>query len=575
MDRKHAGHGERSGHDGCAGRAVVPGRQIKQWTLGLPLGGLLMAGSAWAFEPVTFDNGAVLDVSTQISYTYMKRLQGVDPALVDVSSPLAINGDDGNRTVGKHGTISNRLGALVDVDLRQHEYRAFMRLSSVYDAALDRGNVNTSQATFNAPSASDQFIPAARDLVGSRTRLLDAYVQGRWKLADDSRYPLTLRAGRQVVAWGEGLHFMGISGAMNPVEGYKAQIPGTPIKEMFLPTELVSATLGLGSRLMLMGYGKWTFRESEMMPVNTYFSFNDLVGPGASYMRFGSGVPLGAWRAPDMGRKVGGQWGVGAKYQITEATDIGLYALRYNALLGLPEFRYGGDFWMLGQGAAALPMLANFAPASFSFRYMDDIKLTGASFSTKLGEFNVAGEVAHRSGAPVLMADSHYQLARARVTNAQLSAIRLWGPEFLQGLLGVDTVQASAELATSSVHGFDTPAYSGTPMAPAQLKFDKNTMAYAVGLTLKYTGVFPGWDVAVPIDWMHQWRGNPALQGWNSGLQGENDRRLGLGLNFIYQQNLELGVKLAHYLGKPDWRDHSFRTLTDRDFIAITASDRF
>ncbi|MBP9714721.1 MAG: DUF1302 family protein [Sterolibacterium sp.] len=58
-------------------------------------------------------------------------------------------------------------------------------------------------------------------------------------------------------------------------------------------------------------------------------------------------------------------------------------------------------------------------------------------------------------------------------------------------------------------------------------------------------------------------------------MQGENDRRLGLGLNFIYQQNLELGVKLAHFLGKPDWRDHSFRTLTDRDFIAITASYRF
>lgn len=539
----------------------------------------LPSGSAWAFEPVTLDNDMVLDVSAQLSWTLMKRLGSPDSVLVDASSPLAINADDGNRTVGRHGTISNRLGALLDVDLKQQDYRVFMRLSSVYDAALYRSNANHSQATFNAndlTTPSNEYTSTMREWVGSRTRLLDAYAQGRWNIGSDEHpSPLTVRVGRQVIAWGEGLYFTGIGGSMNPQDGYKAQIPGTPIKEMFLPSEQVSATLGINDRLTLMGYGKWAFRESEIMPVDSYFSYTDLVGPGASFMRFGSGVNTGAWRAPDEGRKAGGQWGVGVKYQLTEATDVGAYYLRYHELLGLPEFQYGSTFWSLGQGPAAVPMLANLAPSSFRTRYMDDINLVGTSFSTKVGEFNVAGELVYRSGAPIMMSDSHYQLARARVTNAQLSAIRLWGPEFLGGVLGVDTAQASAEIVTSSLNGFDTPSYSGTPMAPATPKFDKNTVAYAMGLNLKYPQIFPSWDMSIPLDWMHQLRGNPALQGWNSGLQGDNDRRLGLGLVFSYQQNLELGIKRVLFLGKPDWRDHSFRTLVDRDFIALTASYRF
>ncbi len=531
---------------------------------------------AWAFEPIEFDNGAVLDVSAQLSYVYMKRLFGPSPVLVDAADPSALNGDDGNRTVGKHGAISNRLSGLADISLRQGDYRAFMRVSSFYDAAIDHGNANGSQGTFNATAPSDHFGAAAEDLGGSRTRLLDAYLQGRWKLGDNNRYPLTVKVGRQVVAWGEGLNFMGIGGSMNPQDGYKAQIPGTPIKEMFLPSEQISATLGVGSRLMLMGYGKWAFRETEVMPVGTYFSSSDLVGPGASFMRFTAGSnALGAWREPDVGRKSGGQWGVGAKYQLTDATDVGLYFLRYNELAGLPEFNYGGDFWLLGQGPTAIPFLANLAPASYRIRYMDDVKLSGASFSTKIGEVNVAGEIAHRRGAPVMMSDNHYQLARARVTNAQLSAIRLWGTDFLGGLLGVDTAQATGEVATSTVRSFETPAFSGTPTEPAALRHDKNSMAYALGLTLKYTAIFPGWDLAVPVDWMHQLNGNPAMPGWTSGLQGENDRRLSLGATFSYKQNLELGVKLAHYLGKADWRNHSYHALVDRDFIAITASYHF
>lgn len=551
-----------------------------QWC-GLPCAGLMISGMAWGLEPVEFENGAVLDVSTHLSWINMKRLSGPAPLLAHPSDSNAINSDDGNRTVGRHGTISNRLGAVVDINLAKDEYRAFVRFSSLYDAAMDRENANGSLATFNGTGAAHHYSTEVRKLVGGRTRLLDAYAQGRWKLNEDAAYPLTVRVGRQVLAWGEGLYFTGIGGSMNPQDGYKAQIPGTPIKEMFLPSEQVSATLGLGRQTMLMAYAKWAFRETEVPPVGSYFSYSDIVGPGGNFMRFMPGVAgpgagmLGAWRAPDVGRDSGGQWGLAVKHQLTDETDVGLYHLRYRELLGLPEFSHTGNFWQLGEGPVSLPFLSNLAPSSYHLRYMGDIRLTGASFSTRLGEANVAGEVAYREGAPVLMSDIHYGLARAKVLNTQISAIRLWSSEFLGGMLGVDTAQLSGEVAASTVNSFSTPASSGVPNGPAALLYDKNSLAYAFGLTLKYIAVAPGWDMAVPMDWSHQLKGNPGMQGWNSGLQGENDRRLSLGVTLTYQQNLELGLKLAHFLGKADFSASSLRTLVDRDFLAMIATYRF
>lgn len=66
----------------------------------------------------------------------------------------------------------------------------------------------------------------------------------------------------------------------------------------------------------------------------------------------------------------------------------------------------------------------------------------------------MAGELAYRDGAPVLMSDLHYGLARARVVNAQLSGLRIWGSDFLGGLLRADTAQLTGEVASSAVRSF-------------------------------------------------------------------------------------------------------------------------
>src|ERR1035437_5753505 len=80
-----------------------------------------------AFEPVIFENGAELNVTTELNYVNMRRLSDPDPLLTNPANSNAINMDDGNRTVNRHGTIDNRISALIDVKLTKDDYRAFLR----------------------------------------------------------------------------------------------------------------------------------------------------------------------------------------------------------------------------------------------------------------------------------------------------------------------------------------------------------------------------------------------------------------------------------------------------------------
>jgi len=522
------------------------------------------------------------------------------------------------------------------------------------------GPLQNDKYTYNGSGPVNQYSQDAKDLLGQRTRVLDAYIQGQWKLSDGSSgtsNPLTVKVGRQVVAWGEGLVFQGIGGSMNPQDAVKAQIPGTPLKELFLPSEQIYTSLGVTDKLTLMAYKKWKFRDNELPPVGTYFSPADIVGPGANFMSGGDmlGVycvtagtynnfvhpntpcpstgNVGAWNSGDVGRKSSGQWGFGAKYQYTEATEFGGYFLHYNSLVGLPEFSYapaelkqGYPYMVRGTGlvdplGTDIPnyqtaAIQNLLPYSYHIRFMDDIKLLGASFTTKLGEYNVAGEFAYRDGEPIMMGhglDNHYQLARGRVENAQVSALKTWGSGFMDGLIGVSQVALAGEFAVSHLSSYETPAYSGfpvgSPMFPqfacndpdCQFQYGKKpnalydainalqfqrsdpspsglatSMAYAFDLMMDYTAIFPGWDLQNEVVWMHQLKGNSAMQnGWNSGLQGRNDRRLSLGMKFTYQNNLELGLKLVYFLGNADINFVNMRTMVDRDLVALTATYHF
>ncbi len=616
--------------------------------------------AALAFEPVKFDDGSVLDISLHVNYTNMKRLK--DPVLIEdykvrYSSPsngvvnpnpyglfkgslwkpaveaftqleTRMNADDGDAAVAKHGTISNRVSALLELNLTKDNYRAFLRGNVFRDDALFQPNADLSPGTYNGVGPSNQYTDAARRQIGQRARLLDAYIQGRWKLGSAGDYPLFVKYGRQVVNWGEGLMFQGIGSSMNANDQVKGLTPGVPAQEAFLPVEQIYGTLGVSDRLTLMAYKKLKFQPSEYAPRGTYWSPDDGFTAGGDYLsalpwnawppevlqqayreilkspmpaRLFQGLPTGsygAFRLPDIGVTAKGQWGLGAKYQMTDQTDIGLYHLRYTETVGFPQFSFGTDWWKLGQGKvssvrgspnyddqASLLTLINWLTPfnnAFALRYMNDIRLTGASFSTRLGDYSVAGEVAYRSGAPLMLSNRHYELARSRILNGNVSALlAMPGREFLNGWTGAQSVIVGGELAVEHLLGFDVPGYSvaawqaGWPKGPAEPVFDRTAVATCLRLELAYTP-FQEWDLSIPMFYWREFIGNGPVQGgWNSGLMGANSGRVSVETKFTYKQNLELGMTMTHFLGDFDLRWHNFNMYQDRDFVSFNAAYHF
>ncbi|SMB32111.1 conserved exported protein of unknown function [Sterolibacterium denitrificans] len=639
----------------------------------------MYGGSALAFEPIKLDDGTVIDVSLQVSYQNLKRLAeplrmenykteySRSPGVVKKTWPLTgsmwgpavdvftqmeskNNTDDGQLVANKHGTISNRVSALMDVNVTKDNYRAFARVNAFRDAKLFQTNDHNAPGTFNGTGPHNEYSEEARRLIGQRTRLLDAYVQGRWKLGDDGSYPLFVKVGRQVVNWGEGLFFQGIGSSMNPMDQVKGMTPGVPAQEAFLPTEQIYGTLGISEKLTVMAYKKWRFRETELAPVGTYFSASDFLGPGASFQSAfpweglagfnGSNlaaqlqllpntspitIPLGwlqlgglngwgnygAWRAEDIGRTSKGQWGLAAKYQLTDMTDVGLYYLNYTETVGFPEFGFGTPYAKKGGGLAyfdgpnpnpnaqILEYLINaLTPfnSNFAVRYMNDVKLLGGSFSTLFGDWQVAGELSYRRGAPMMINNLHYNLARANITSGNVSFLRAWsGGNFLWGATRADNVILGGELALQHLNSFEKPGYSVNPwilnqvktnpkfagmsvedvIGPAEPRFDKNAAAYVVRAQFDYTP-WPEWDLSIPVFYWRQLVGNGAVQGgWNSGLMGKGSARTSIDANFTYRQNLTLGVSATWWLGDYDLRSHTMNSYSDRDLVAFNATYHF
>ena len=73
--------------------------------------------------------------------------------------------------------------------------------------------------TVNKTGDNDVFTRGARYYDGKRSRLLEAYGYADFPLLDDSI--LSLRLGKQLVAYGESLFLPGISGAMAPNDATK------------------------------------------------------------------------------------------------------------------------------------------------------------------------------------------------------------------------------------------------------------------------------------------------------------------------------------------------------------------
>ena len=141
---------------------------------------------------------------TTVSFGQSWREQGRDPRLIgtaDGGSGRSPNIDDGDLNY-KKGRVSSAYKVVAELSLDHDNYGLFVRGSLLYDDLVE-----------DSKTARTPISEAGKDLAGSYLRLLDAFVYGRWDLGG---HELDIRAGNQVVNWGESTFIQGgINAAIN------------------------------------------------------------------------------------------------------------------------------------------------------------------------------------------------------------------------------------------------------------------------------------------------------------------------------------------------------------------------
>jgi hypothetical protein len=225
-----------------------------------------LGGASLAVEAREFTNasGTVTGSwDTTITYGQAWRVQSPDCDLIanaDGGCGRSPNIDDGNLNYGT-GTVSRAWKIVTELSLKSEHYGAFVRGAGLYDMEVEDQN------TRRTPISD-----SAKHLAGSYARLLDAFVYGKWDLGT---HPLELRLGKQAISWGESTFIQGGINTLNHFDVSALRVPGSELKEAFLPQSMVFASLGLTENLTFEGVYMLDWDATQPEPVGSFFSSND------------------------------------------------------------------------------------------------------------------------------------------------------------------------------------------------------------------------------------------------------------------------------------------------------------
>ncbi len=449
------------------------------------------------------------------------------------------------------------------------------------------------------------------DDAGSNVDLLDAFVFGSWDVAGRA---LNLRAGRQVINWGEGLFAQNGIGATNPVDINALRAPGSELKEAYMPTMMGYLSLEVTDGLSVEGY--WqpasAWEKTRIDPCGTYFSTLDVIGGGCNYLMvppvqepltgglafdspeqaqaYADSLPaipalaaLKAYlpttyipRAGDVKADGAAQYGIAARLLVPELnySELGFYYMRYNMNVPMLGLTVGQPVNIPNVGV--LPV-AN--TSRYYAEYLEKRHLYGLSFNTSFGGdswlngVSLAGELSYRPNAAIALGLGEY-LPTALLGNLAGLPVgtrldgydekAMWqgalvGIQSFNGFLGSNTGTLMVELVGSRVQGLesDIDYYAATSSAWG-----------AQGtLSLTYSNVLNLVNLVPSVSYQRGFNGiAPQL---TNGLI-EDARSYAIGVDAIYQEALTLGARYVAYAG-----GGLSNKRTDRDYLSLSVKYSF
>ncbi|HET9651712.1 MAG TPA: DUF1302 domain-containing protein [Usitatibacter sp.] len=408
---------------------------------------LLGAAPAFALQ-FEFDNGIRANVDTTISYGIAVRAEGRDPSLIGIANggtSRSVNEDNGDLNFDKGHPFANIVKATTDVEVKYRNFGFFGRGSAFYDFDLHD---------------SDKLGPTGRDRLGKNVVGLDGYVFGAFEPMEGKN--LRVRAGRQVISWGESTFIANGINVINPVDLSKLRIPGSELKEAFIPTTGIWASQELTKSATVEGFVLTNHDKIRLDPKGSYFSNNDfasddatrvilsfgrrrdehtpLTNPvpptipqlgaaaAAAFGPFDPAASVFAPRSADRNPSDSGQYGVALRYLAHDFnnTEFGFYYMNYHSRIpffsgikGTPSSILTGTPLLTPICAnAALRSLCHTGTATYFAEYPENIKLYGISFNTQ-DPFGIAwqGEYSYRPNQPVQFSTPELLLASLGLPN--------------------------------------------------------------------------------------------------------------------------------------------------------------
>jgi hypothetical protein len=351
-----------------------------------------------AFQLKLFDGQVTGALDTRLSLGVSTRVERRNPELVGIANggtAPSVNTDDGNLNYATGDVFSVTAKAAHELQLKWRNHEFFGRMFYFYDVAA--------LSTDRTP-----LTDAAKELSVRDIRLLDAYWAGKFEAGNS---PLTVKAGNQVINWGESTFIPNGINSSSPVDVALLRVAGAELREALLPVPALDVSIGLAKGLSVEAFYQVGWIKTRLEPKGTYFSSNDFISPGGTFVvAAGAGTlpdnpPIPGTivpRASDRHPRDFGEFGVALRSFIPamKDTELGLYYQHYHSRLPL--------------ASALRATVTGSPPTAFYFaEYPPDIDQVGASINTEIGHTGWAlqGEVSYKFDQPLQVDDQELLIA--------------------------------------------------------------------------------------------------------------------------------------------------------------------
>ena len=319
--------------------------------------------------------------------------------------------DEGELNYNKGDAFTTQIKWITELAVNKGEAGMLVRAKAWYDYALRNQNVhfgNTGNG-YNGYNLTTNTLGAERPLSDRGFEqlskfqgiyLLDAYVYNTFDVGGQA---LQVRAGNQVVNWGESLFIQGIN-QIAPIDVPSFRKPGVQLKEVFLPVPLLFASQSLGEYGSLEAFYQLQWKPTPIEAgCGNYWgvagaSISAIVSSCNNAVSIAGSSPFGYYNGGYV-RQVDGEKGknsgqFGLAYRFNSAaldTEFGIYAQMLNARIPNLNVHFGNFLGVTPPSGV---------PFAASWDYVNAIKMFGVSAATNLFGLSVGAELSHQNGVP-------------------------------------------------------------------------------------------------------------------------------------------------------------------------------